>query len=130
MSDGEDFDWGRYGDQDKIKFNTVGDTAVGNIVKFEHRSFASGDAPQITLMCDDGEIRAVLCSPMALQNQLKEKKPRVGDRIRIVFTEEKHTGQPSPAKLFEVDVIRKEDLANQSAPAAASAPAEQRSEVF
>lgn len=123
MSD-DDFDWGRYGDNSRIKFDNIGDSAIGVILKMEHKTFVDGSAPQITLQCDDGEVRSVLASQGALQNLLKEKKPRQGDRIRIVFTETKHTGQPSPAKIFTLDVIPREQLAAQgAAPAAAPAQA-------
>lgn len=117
----EDFDWGRYGGGDFIKFKEVGDTAIGTIVKVEHKTLGSGDnatdGPSITLQCDDGELRSLFASQAGLQALLAEKKPRVGDRIRIVYSGTHTTAGGFTAKDFTLDV--KEGEA-----AAATAPAQ------
>lgn len=88
-----------------LTFTDVGDEVDGVIVSL-------GDLkerwPELHIRQADGLIRVVRVTQARLHEQLAERKPGVGDRIKITYTGEAAKAVPgmSPAKEFTVKVGR------------------------
>lgn len=90
---------------DYIKFENVGDTAVGTIRHIGKKVWDDGSvSPTLLLACDDGEERTVTAGQIQLKAKLAEARPQVGDRIRIEFTENERRAGGKTLKHFKVDV--------------------------
>lgn len=101
------FDYDKYaGSGDYFKFDDVGDTIVGVIKDVrEGRTFNGDPCPELVLETDDGEEKTVTASQVRLKAALAEKRPQVGDKVRIAYS---GVGEASPGKAppkeFTVDV--------------------------
>lgn len=94
---------------DYIKFNEPGDTAIGEVLHIGKKQWDDGSvAPTLLLRCDDGEERTVTAGQVQLKAQLAEKRPQVGDRVRIEFTEVEKRAGGKTLKHFKVDVKKVE----------------------
>jgi hypothetical protein len=118
-------DWGEFqgssGDWQKFRFETAGDSIVGEITEIRIATMADGvRMPALTIKTDDGTEWSLLASQIGLQRALSTHRPATGDTIAIVFTGESTDVKPgkSPAKLFDVQVKRGDET-----PAPAPAPA-------
>lgn len=101
------FDYGNYANTSEyVKFENVGDQVIG-IVKLvrEGRDFKGNPCPELVLELEDGEETTVTAGQVMLKSALAEKRPNVGDRVRITYSGV-GDAQPgkAPAKLFTVDV--------------------------
>jgi hypothetical protein len=122
-----DFDWSEFdngGDYpEPFKFESIGDKIVGIVTKVRITTFGgtAERTPELWLDLDDGTARAVAASQARLKNLLAEHKPRVGDRIAIVYTGdgEKKPGKSAP-KLFDVVVKRGDSAVAVGAPQTAN----------
>ena len=95
MSEGtRNFEWGRFR-SDVWSAANVGDAIAGTVVGIEVRDGRSGPVPVVTLELADGSTRQVWGGAVDLRQQLADVAPQVGSYLRIVFTGERHTGQPS-----------------------------------
>jgi hypothetical protein len=117
-------DWGEFqgssGDWQKFRFETAGDSIVGEITELRIATMADGTRmPALTIKTDDGTEWSLLASQIGLQRALSTHRPATGDTIAIVYTGD---GDPKPGKsapkLFDVQVKRGDE-----APAPAPAPA-------
>jgi hypothetical protein len=117
-------DWGEFqgssGDWQKFRFETAGDSIVGEITEIRIATMADGvRMPALTIKTDDGTEWSLLASQIGLQRALSTHRPATGDTIAIVYTGD---GNPKPGKsapkLFDVQVKRGDET-----PAPAPAPA-------
>jgi hypothetical protein len=116
-------DWGEFqgssGDWQKFRFETAGDSIVGEITEIRIATMADGvRMPALTIKTDDGTEWSLLASQIGLQRALSSHRPATGDTIAIVYTGD---GEPKPGKsapkLFDVQVKRGDET-----PAPAPAP--------
>jgi len=116
-------DWGEFqgssGDWQKFRFETAGDSIVGEITELRIATMADGTRmPALTIKTDDGTEWSLLASQIGLQRALSTHRPATGDTIAIVYTGD---GDPKPGKsapkLFDVQVKRGDET-----PAPAPAP--------
>jgi hypothetical protein len=96
------FDWNKFAGN-RWAPNEVGDTIYGLVVDMRVEDGRSGEVPVLTLATDVGS-REVWAGQWDLRTKLAGSDVQVNDSITIVFSGEKHTGQASPMKLFDVDV--------------------------
>ncbi len=105
-------DWGEFqgssGDWQKFRFETAGDSIVGEITELRIATMADGTRmPALTIKTDDGTEWSLLASQIGLQRALSTHRPATGDTIAIVYTGD---GDPKPGKsapkLFDVQVKR------------------------
>lgn len=101
------FDYDAYtGGGDYVKFDEVGDQVIGVIKDVrEGRTFNNDPCPELVLEDDDGDERIVTAGQVLLKQALAEKRPNVGDKIRITYSGvgEAQPGK-APPKEFTVDV--------------------------
>lgn len=103
--------WDKFGQGDRFKFVTPGDTIEGEVLLLSATDFG-GTAdltPVLTIRTDQGD-KEVTASQAVLCSRLAEQSPEVGDHISIRFDGEADKARPgrSPAKLFTVTVKRRE----------------------
>jgi hypothetical protein len=117
-------DWGEFqgssGDWQKFRFETAGDSIVGEITEIRIATMADGvRMPALSIKTDDGTEWSLLASQIGLQRALSSHRPATGDTIAIVYTGdgEAKPGKSAP-KLFDVQVKRGDET-----PAPAPAPA-------
>lgn len=100
------FEYDRYLDSgDYVKFNEVGDQVIGVIKEVrEGKDFNRQPCPELVLETDDGE-KTLTAGQVRLKAELAEKRPQVGDKIRVVYSGvgDAKPGN-APPKLFTVDV--------------------------
>ena len=89
---------------DFVKFLNVGDSVIGTITAIRKQRFIADNgeasyAPQLDLTTDDGEEVTLTAGQWQLKKLLVEKRPEVGQRIRVV-----HTGKSGRSKLFTLDI--------------------------
>jgi hypothetical protein len=98
------FDWHQF-KSDVWSADEIGDWIEGDVIDLAVRDGRSGRVPVITLRCDDGSTRAVWCGAVDLRTKIADLAPQVGDRLRITYAGDQHVGQPSPMKLFTVELV-------------------------
>ena len=85
---------------------TVGASITGRVVSLEVRDGKSGTkVPVLTIEDADGGRHEVWAGAADLRQRLAELEPQVGDAIHIIYTGDKHVGQPSPMKCFVVERV-------------------------
>jgi hypothetical protein len=88
-----------------LKFPNVGDRVIGTITAIRKQRFEDSDgvqyAPQLDLTLDDGSEATLTAGQTHLKRLLIEKRPEVGDMIRVI-----HTGKQGRMKIFSLDVRR------------------------
>jgi hypothetical protein len=98
------FDWSEFvGDRWAPK--EIGDSITGLIVNMRVEDGRSGKVPVLTISTDDGS-REVWAGQWDLKTKLADADIQANDSVTIVFASEKHTGQASPMKLFDLQVER------------------------
>lgn len=101
------FDYDSYtGGGDFVKFENVGDTIIGVIKEVREGSdFNKNPCPELVLEDENGEEKTVTAAQVRLKAALAEKRPKQGDKVRIVYS---GVGEASPGKAppkeFTVDV--------------------------
>lgn len=119
------FDYDKYANTGEfVKFADVGDQVVGVITElFEDRDFNGNPCPGITLVDDEGNTHTVTASQVMLRAELAEKRPQVGDKVRITYSGigDAKPGK-APAKLFTIDVKPGPHEVKAAAPVADDAP--------
>lgn len=103
--------WDKFGQGDRFKFVTPGDTIEGEVLQLSSTDFG-GTAdltPVLVIRTAQGD-REVTASQAVLCSRLAEQAPEIGDKIRIRYDGDAETSRPgrSPAKLFTVTVKRAE----------------------
>lgn len=102
------FEYDKYvSDGDFVKFENVGDAVVGIIKEVrEGKDFNGAPCPELVLeVGDDGDEKTVTAGQVRLKAELAEKRPAVGDKVRITYSGvgDSKPGK-APPKLFTVEV--------------------------
>lgn len=106
-----DIDWDQF-DSDFTKFDKIGDSIAGTIMAIRvGTDFKGAPCPELIIRTDSGD-KTVTAGQAKLKPELARLKPRVGDRIAIVYSANSE-GKPgqNPAKLFDVKVERADTAA-------------------
>ena len=97
---------------DWVKWEMIGQTVIATVTGFKKQSRIKSDGSTIfngvySLREDDGTEINIEVGQAFLKGLFKEKQVQIGDRIKIVYTEdERLPGKPSPMKKFTLDVAR------------------------
>ena len=90
---------------DYVRFETVGDTLVGDVIGLGIHEFPDGKrAAKLIVRDDEGEERTLTAGQVQLASKLAEARPEVGDRIKIVYTENEKRSGGKTLKHFDVSV--------------------------
>lgn len=124
---GRDIDWEEFNEGEipahRIKFENKGDNAVGTVTNVRVTDFGGkGErTPELWLQLDDGTEASLVASQVMLRRALAAHRPKIGDRIAIVYKDDATSTRAgmSPAKLFDVKVVP----AGSAAPVAAETSA-------
>lgn len=83
-----------------------GDQVVGTIEHLGEQKVIDGFAPRLKIRTDEGEVVYVVATQTQLLAKLVRLKPRVGDRIKILFEGESNTKIAGfkPAHIYRVAV--------------------------
>lgn len=83
-----------------------GDSIVGTIDHLGQQKVIDGFAPRLRIVTDDGETVHVVATQTQLLAKLVRLKPRVGDRIKILFEGEAANTVPGlrPTHIYRVAV--------------------------
>lgn len=102
------FDYSKYTAGNFVKFENVGDQVVGIIKDIrEGKDYAGNPCPEIILEVNaEGDEKTVTAGQVRLKAALKETAPKVGDKVRIIYSGQTPNAQPgrAPAKEFTIDV--------------------------
>ena len=104
MDRSSEFPWQKF-QSDSWTAAQVGDSVEGRIIGLEVKDGRSGPVPVVALDVGDGQHRSVWAGAADLKSQLAALAPGVGDYLKITFVGERHTGQASPMKLFEISTV-------------------------
>lgn len=110
---GRDIDWEEFNEGEipaiRIKFEHKGDSAVGTVTNVRVTDFGGkGErTPELWLQLDDGTEASLVASQVMLRRALASHRPKIGDRIAIVYKDDATSTRAgmSPAKLFDVKVV-------------------------
>lgn len=104
------------GSNEFVKFDKVGDSVSGKVDHTGRKVWDDGSvSPQLDLITDDGEARTLTAGQVRLKLALAEKRPEVGDHLRVELTQiEKRSGGKT-LKHFDV-VVKKAATASKAAP--------------
>ena len=110
---GRDIDWEEFNEGEipaiRIKFENKGDSAVGTVTNVRVTDFGGkGErTPELWLQLDDGTEASLVASQVMLRRALASHRPKIGDRIAIVYKDDATSSRAgmSPAKLFDVKVV-------------------------
>lgn len=96
-------------DGDYVKFEEPGDSVTGDVIGVGKHTFPDGKVcAKLTIRTDEGEDKTLTAGQVRLVAELREKRPTIGDRIRVVFTEVEKRPGGKTMKHFTVDVKRGE----------------------
>ena len=88
-----------------VKFENVGDTVAGTIQAIRKQVWDNGKVdPQLLLLDDNGEERSLTAGQVRLKAELADKRPEVGDHIKVTLTSIEPRGGGKTLKHFEVIV--------------------------
>lgn len=93
-------------------------TTVEGVVEWlDRQKTNSGEAPLFLLRLDSGQGLKVLATQARLLEELTRKRPRVGDRIKLVYHGEAKKAAPgmNPTKEFTVDILERRKAATAKA---------------
>ncbi len=103
-----DFPWDDFTQSGEwVRFDQPGDGVIGTIKAVRQGTDFNGNpCPELVLeVSDEGDEQTLTAGQKMLQSALAEKRPQVGDRIRVIYTGNGEAKQGrNPAKLFTVDV--------------------------
>ena len=99
---------------DRFKFTTIGDTITGVITAAKVITSDYGRAPLLTITIDDVS-RDVIVGQAQLRAKIADKRPQVGDTIRLAYTGTEDRGGGKTLKLFSVDVKKSDTPAPRGA---------------
>jgi len=93
-----------------VKFTNRGDSVEGVIVNAQAYTFPGTDkpVPQLELRCSDDIMRVVTVSQADAKRQLVTLAPKVGDTIKIVYTDDYRMSNGYTGKKFTIDVTKGE----------------------
>jgi hypothetical protein len=88
------------GDEEKFSFDIPGDNLIGIYLGHRNQSNDNGNYVQLRVQGTDDVIYFVNAN-YSLQTAMRSVRP--GTLVRITYTGDKDTGQPSPMRLFKVE---------------------------
>ena len=107
-----EINWGQFASEYR-KLVDVGDVLEGTITEIGLGRYQDNEYPEVTVREADGSVVKFSATQTMMKRELGKLRPGVGDSIRIEFegvSETSKAGQ-HPAKLFKVDVVRKDAAA-------------------
>lgn len=108
---------------DYIKFDNVGDTITGTVLSVGAHRWDDGTvSPQVLLETADGEEKTITAGQIRLKAALAEKRPEVGDKLTVTYTELEKRAGGKTLKHFDVQVVKGASNGFASAPISSSAP--------
>ncbi len=94
-----------------VKFENVGDTVSGTVVNITAHKWDDGSvSPQILLQTVEGQ-QTVTAGQVRLKAMLADKRPEVGDLLKITMTGVEKRAGGKTLKLWDVDVTHGGDPA-------------------
>lgn len=94
-----------------VKFENIGDTVSGTVVNITAHKWDDGSvSPQILLQTVEGQ-QTVTAGQVRLKALLAEKRPEVGDLLKITMTGVEKRAGGKTLKLWDVDVTHGGDPA-------------------
>lgn len=114
---------------DYAKFEAVGDSIAGTVTAVRVRRWEDGTvSPEVLLVTDDGEEKAITVGQVRLKAALAEQRPEAGDHLTVTLTDIEKRGGGKTLKHWSVQVRRGTGAppatsGASSAPPAAAAPA-------
>jgi len=110
---GRDIDWEEFNEGEipagRVKFENKGDHVAGTVTNVRVTDFGGkGErTPELWIQQDDGTEVSMVASQVMLRRALASHRPKIGDRIAIVYKDDATSTRAgmSPAKLFEVKVV-------------------------
>ena len=94
-----------------VKFENVGDTVSGTVVNITAHKWDDGSvSPQILLQTVEGQ-QTVTAGQVRLKAMLADKRPEVGDLLKITMTGVEKRAGGQTLKLWDVDVTHGGDPA-------------------
>ncbi len=94
-----------------VKFENVGDTVTGTVVNITAHKWDDGSvSPQILLQTVEGQ-QTVTAGQVRLKAMLADKRPEVGDLLKITMTGVEKRAGGKTLKLWDVDVTHGGDPA-------------------
>ena len=91
---------------DYFKFENPGDTITGTLISVGIHTWDDGSkSPQLRLETEDGE-KVVTAGQIRLKIALTEKRPEVGDKIKITYEGMEKRAGGKTIKNFDVQVQR------------------------
>jgi len=110
-----------------VKLTEKGDSIEGRILKIVKRTFTAtrkGEedsvSPELTLECADGTEKIFTAGAIRLKLELVEKRPEVGDWIKITLTDIEKRGGGRELKHWSVEIRKGEGVGPASASAETS----------
>jgi hypothetical protein len=103
-------DWSEF-EAKRFAFETVGDKGSGTVTGVRIENGQSGRTPVLEVKDTDDRARELWCGSFDLKQKFAELRPEVGDGIYVELVELRHTGMPSPMKVFDVRVTKPDDEA-------------------
>ena len=99
-----------------VLFERVGDSVEGSVVDVSIQRWADGTvAPKITLSTESG-LQVITAGAALLKQALAEKRPEVGDFLRVSLTSVQERSPGRWLKIFSVEVFRPEPAGFEVAP--------------
>lgn len=94
-----------------VKFENVGDTVSGTVINITAHKWDDGSvSPQILLQTGEGQ-QTVTAGQVRLKAMLADKRPEVGDLLKITLTGVEKRAGGKTLKLWDVDVTHGGDPA-------------------
>lgn len=93
------------------KLTEPGQIIEGTVVALGLGNYQGKEYPEVTFRKVDGSVVVFSATQTMLQRKLAELMPKPGDSLRIRYDGQSETAKPGqhPAKLFTVNIVRKDD---------------------
>ena len=89
-----------------VNFEAIGDSAAGVVTEVGLQTWSDGTfAPRVTLSDESGE-KTITAGQIRLKIALTEKRPEVGDYLKVTLTNIEDRGSGKMLKHFQVDVTK------------------------
>lgn len=97
--------WDSLPSGDYFKFEEPGDAVVGDVIGIGiGEDFNGNPAPQVVVRQDDGQDVTVTAGQAQLKAKLMAARPKVGDRIKMEYTQKEQRAGGKTLKHFDVVV--------------------------
>jgi hypothetical protein len=121
-----EYEWSTVSQDDvnetKISFDFIGDEFIGTYLGTRSQQNDNGSYTQLRFRGEDGEVYFTNAN-YSLSEGMRQVRPN--NLVRLTYVADKDTGQPTPMRIFRVDVARPK---RPERPAARPAPAQANKE--